>query len=40
MMTAPGKDINSLAELKGKQIAVSNNTVIHYVTSQMLEQAG
>ncbi|WP_052081939.1 ABC transporter substrate-binding protein [Porphyromonas macacae] len=40
MMTAPGKNINSLAELKGKQIAVSNNTVIHYVTSQMLELAG
>lgn len=37
---SPGSSISSLAELKGKSIAISSNTVIHYMTDRFLKDAG
>ncbi len=40
MITSAQSGVKSMADLKGKQIATSNNTVIHYATERMLADAG
>lgn len=40
LITGKEKQINTLKELKGKNIAVSRNTVIEYSTDQILAKAG
>lgn len=40
IIAAPGSDISSPADLKGKTIGISNNSIIEYVTDNLLEEAG
>lgn len=40
ILAAPGSDIRTVDELKGVEIAVSNATIIEYVTDRLLEQQG
>lgn len=40
IVTAPGKKITNLADLKGKKIGVSQNTIIEYVTDGILQEGG
>ncbi len=40
ILAAPSSDIHTLDDLKGVEIAVSNSTIIEYVTDRLLEQQG
>ncbi len=40
IIAAPGSNIDSPADLKGKTIGISNNSIIEYVTDKLLEEAG
>lgn len=40
IVAAPGSDIKSPADLKGRTIGISNNSIIEYVTDRMLEEQG
>ena len=40
ILAAPGRDIQSPADLAGVEIGISQNTVIEYLTDRMLENAG
>lgn len=40
IIAAPGSNIESPADLKGKTIGISNNSIIEYVTDNLLEEAG
>ena len=40
ILAAPGSGLQTVADLKGVEIAVSNSTIIEYVTDRMLEQQG
>lgn len=40
IVSAPGSDIRSPIDLKGKTIGISNNSIIEYVTDRLLEEAG
>ncbi|MFZ7103658.1 MAG: ABC transporter substrate-binding protein [Peptococcaceae bacterium] len=40
ILTAPGKEVDSLQELQGKKIGITNNTIIEYVTDGLLQEAG
>ncbi len=40
LLAAPGSDVQSPADLAGVPIGISQNTVIEYITDQMLENAG
>lgn len=40
LLAKPGSDMTSPADLAGVQVAVSQNTVIEYITHRMLEKAG
>lgn len=40
IVAAPGSGITSLAQLKGQQIGISTNSMMHYVTEQLLAEAG
>ena len=40
IVAAPGSDINSPADLKGKTIGISNNSIIEYVTDGLLQEVG
>jgi NitT/TauT family transport system substrate-binding protein len=40
ILAKPGSSVNSPADLAGVEIAVSQNTVIEYITDRMLEHAG
>lgn len=40
ILAAPGSQIKSAADLKGKTVAISGNTVIEYSTDRLLEAAG
>lgn len=40
VLASPKSQVNSLADLKGVPVAISNNSIIHYVTDKLLEQAG
>ncbi|WP_227767673.1 MetQ/NlpA family ABC transporter substrate-binding protein [Zhaonella formicivorans] len=40
ILAAPGKGFEKLADLKGKTIGISQNSIIEYVTDGLLKQAG
>jgi NitT/TauT family transport system substrate-binding protein len=40
LLAKPGSDFTSAADLAGVEVAVSQNTVIEYITHRMLEKAG
>jgi NitT/TauT family transport system substrate-binding protein len=40
LLARPGSDMTSAADLSGVQVAVSQNTVIEYITYRMLQKAG
>jgi len=40
ILAAPSSEIHTLDDLKGVEIAVSNSTIIEYVTDRLLEQQG
>jgi len=40
ILSAPGSEITAIDELKGVEIAVSNATIIEYVTDRLLEMQG
>ena len=40
ILAAPSSEINTIEDLKGVEIAVSNSTIIEYVTDRLLEQQG
>ena len=40
ILAAPGSGLNSVSDLKGVAIAVSNSTIIEYVTDRILLQQG
>ncbi|MEL7563854.1 MAG: MetQ/NlpA family ABC transporter substrate-binding protein [Dehalobacterium sp.] len=40
VIAAPKSDIKTLADLKGKSIGISHNSIIEYVTDGLLEEAG
>ena len=40
VIAAPGSDIKSAADLKGKTIGISNNSIIEYVTDRLLLEQG
>jgi len=40
LLAKPGSDMSSPADLAGVEVAVSQNTVIEYITHRMLEKAG
>ena len=40
IIAAPGSDIKTPADLKGRTIGISNNSIIEYVTDRMLEEQG
>lgn len=40
ILAAPGSDLKTVDDLKNVEIAVSNSTIIEYVTDRMLEQHG
>lgn len=40
LLARPGSEVHSPADLAGVPIAISQNTIIEYVTDRMLEQAG
>jgi NitT/TauT family transport system substrate-binding protein len=40
ILAAPGSEIRTVEDLKGVEIAVSNATIIEYVTDRLLEQQG
>lgn len=40
LVTSPWSDIETVADLMGANIGISHNTVIHYLTDQMLTSAG
>lgn len=40
IIAAPQSGIKTLAELKGKSIGISNNSIIEYVTDGLLQEAG
>ena len=40
ILAAPGSEVSSVEELKGVEIAVSNATIIEYVTDRLLENQG
>jgi len=40
ILAAPGSGLQTVADLKGVEIAVSSSTIIEYVTDRMLEQQG
>ena len=40
ILAAPSSEIRTLDDLKGVEIAVSNSTIIEYVTDRLLEQKG
>lgn len=40
IIASPKSDIKTLADLKGKRIGISHNSIIEYVTDGLLEEAG
>ncbi|HHV64584.1 MAG TPA: ABC transporter substrate-binding protein [Peptococcaceae bacterium] len=40
ILAAPGGDIKTVADLKGKSIGISNNSIIEYVTDGLLKAGG
>lgn len=40
IVAAPGSDIKTLADLKGKSLGISHNSIIEYVTDGLLKDAG
>ncbi|MGF7186364.1 NitT/TauT family transport system substrate-binding protein [Desulfitispora alkaliphila] len=40
ILAAPGTDFETLSDLKGKQVGISYNSIIEYVTDGLLEEAG
>ncbi len=40
ILAAPGSDINSVQDLKGVEIGISQNTIIEYLTDRLLEAEG
>jgi NitT/TauT family transport system substrate-binding protein len=40
IVAAPNSGISDLKDLKGQEIAISTNSVIHYVTEKLLEESG
>ncbi|ABO51286.1 NLPA lipoprotein [Desulforamulus reducens MI-1] len=40
IVAAPGSSINTLADLKGKSLGISHNSIIEYVTDGLLKDAG
>ena len=40
IVAAPGSEIKTAADLKGKTIGISNNSIIEFVTDRLLEEAG
>lgn len=40
IIAAPGSNINTLQDLKGKSVGISHNSIIEYVTDGLLQDAG